>query len=326
MKFNKIRWGTAVVLSAVLALSAIPNFALSAKAADPDSSGNSMLSPDEFTMGKVVTGTIDEYIENDWYTFTIAEPSKINFSLAVTESILKTDFVLIDGDDDNAEIYKMSETLSSFNKTFYLSSGTYYIGFNRYQGGLYRGGDYEFKVTATPCSLNIGGRAENNTMTKAAAVEFDKKYSAQISQNDAIDYYTFDLPNDAGVYFDFLTGMDVADWALYDNENDLIKHGSYKKDNANDTELSKRNYLVLKAGKYTLSVAKNDANESYGPYTFSLEAFENYNDLTANGIIAFGDLDHNGTVDASDASLVLQYYAYLSTGGTELDMNKWLGF
>lgn len=42
----------------------------------------------------------------------------------------------------------------------------------------------------------------------------------------------------------------------------------------------------------------------------------------ANAAVAYGDVDGNGTVDSSDASLVLQDYASVSTGGqTTLDSN-----
>ncbi len=37
-----------------------------------------------------------------------------------------------------------------------------------------------------------------------------------------------------------------------------------------------------------------------------------------------GDIDGNGLVDASDASLILAYYAYLSTGGTIDDIDEWM--
>lgn len=37
-----------------------------------------------------------------------------------------------------------------------------------------------------------------------------------------------------------------------------------------------------------------------------------------------GDIDGNGMVDASDASLILAYYAYLSTGGTIDDIDEWM--
>lgn len=36
------------------------------------------------------------------------------------------------------------------------------------------------------------------------------------------------------------------------------------------------------------------------------------------------DVNGDETIDASDASLILAFYAYISTGGTETDMEKWL--
>ena len=36
------------------------------------------------------------------------------------------------------------------------------------------------------------------------------------------------------------------------------------------------------------------------------------------------DIDRNGVIDAVDASKVLSYYAYLSSGGKVSDMQEWL--
>ena len=40
--------------------------------------------------------------------------------------------------------------------------------------------------------------------------------------------------------------------------------------------------------------------------------------------ILLGDVNKDGMVDASDASLILSFYAFLSTGGTITDMREWL--
>ena len=37
-----------------------------------------------------------------------------------------------------------------------------------------------------------------------------------------------------------------------------------------------------------------------------------------------GDMNSDGLVDAVDASLILEYYAYISTGGTIDDIDEWM--
>ena len=36
------------------------------------------------------------------------------------------------------------------------------------------------------------------------------------------------------------------------------------------------------------------------------------------------DIDKDGKIDSSDASFILRFYSYVSTGGTVTDMSKWL--
>ncbi|MBQ8122716.1 MAG: hypothetical protein IJ170_05320 [Ruminococcus sp.] len=179
-------------------------------------------------------------------------------------------------------------------------------------------------MSATPCELNVPGDGSNNAIGEAAAVEFEEEYNAQISQNDTADYYAIDLPNDAYVTFNFSGAVDSVDWSLYDNQDDLIKHGIYQKKNTNDSKITESNSLRLKAGKYTVYLGANEKAPSYGQYTFSFNYSEQINDTAANGIIPLGDVNKDGFIDANDASAILVYYAYLMTGGTETDMEKWL--
>jgi hypothetical protein len=314
MKLNKLGGGIAVVLAATLAVSALPFSGITAFADDSDLTGNTMLTADELKFDKVVSGTIDG-VDNDWYSFTITEPSKVNLICQGDSTI---GYELYDGAHDNSVIDNAD--LKSIVNTYYLTAGTYYV----HLYWAYTSPAYDLKVSATPCKLSVPGDGSNNAIGDSAAVEFDKEYNAQISQNDNIDYYTFELEKDGRVTFNFDAAFNACDWSLFDNQKDLIKHGTYQKINEKDSKITKDNSLVLKAGKYYVSLAANDKAPSYGPYTFSFDYLEKYNDTAVNGIIAFGDINHDGKIDAKDASVTLAYYSYLSTGGTETDMNKWI--
>ncbi len=69
MNFKRIRKSAALVLSAVLAASAVPFSGITASAVDTDLSGNTMLQSDEITLGKLVSGAITENDDDDWYKF-----------------------------------------------------------------------------------------------------------------------------------------------------------------------------------------------------------------------------------------------------------------
>lgn len=314
--FNKIGGGTALILAAALTVSTALSGAFVANA-DDDLTGNTMLTADELKLDKVVSGEIVKY-DSDWYSFVLTEPSKVNVVCQGTAN--QFGFALYDGSGDNNVLYQ-STTSKSVMNTLYLKAGTYYI--NVFANG-YLETPYDLKVSAAPCNLSVPGDGSNNALGDATAVEFETEFNAQISQNDTADYYTIDLPNDAYITFNFSGAVDSVDWSLYDNADDLIKHGIYQKKNTSDSKITESNSLRLKAGKYTVYLGADEKAPSYGPYTFSFNYSEQINDTAANGIIPLGDVNKDGQIDATDASSVLAYYAYIQTGGTETDMDKWL--
>ena len=314
MNFKKTGKIAALALSSMLTLSALPFSGITAFAEDTDLTGNTMLTADELKFDKVVSGTIDG-VDNDWYSFTITEPSKVNL---ICQGDATIGYELYDGAHDNSVIDNAD--LKSIVNTYYLTAGTYYV----HLYWAYTAPAYDLKVSATPCKLSVPGNGSNNAIGDAAEIELETKYNAQISLNDDIDYYTFDLEKEGSVTFDFAGGLNAVDWALYDNKDDLIKHGIYQKNDEKDSRITKKNNLILKPGKYTVAVGANEKAASYGQYTFSFNYVEKYNDTAANGIIAAADLNRDGTINSIDASIILVYYSYCATGGKETDMNKWI--
>ena len=323
MNFKRIRKSAALVLSAVLAASAVPFSGITASAVDTDLSGNTLLQSDEITLGKLVSGAITENDDDDWYKFTLSEPSKISVAYGADSAMFWSHVYMYDGTNDNSLIYEQTlKNTKNINAIFYLTAGDYY--FCVHGGSNGDRAKYDLKIAADSSSLNVPGDGSNNAIGDAAEIELETKYNAQISLNDDIDYYTFDLEKEGSVTFDFAGGLNAVDWTLYDNKDDLIKHGIYQKNDEKDSRITKKNNLILKPGKYTVAVGANEKAASYGQYTFSFNYVEKYNDTAANGIIAAADLNRDGTINSIDASIILVYYSYCATGGKETDMNKWI--
>lgn len=320
-KIGKIFGANALALTfmvSVLSFSSITTFA-----EDIDKTGNTILTADEIEFDKVIAGGLN-VMEEDWYTFSLAEPCEVDIVVASPVGFNTYDFQLLEEQNDYHVIDDLAiKRFTSWNKKYYLTAGKYYFGFKSDEYAKYCE-EYEVKVTLKSIALSFKGEGENNAIGDSAVVELEKKYNAVISESDSIDYYTFELEKDGKVTFNLDAALDNCDWSLYDNQKDLIKHGTYQKDNENDSKITKDKALVLKAGKYYISLSANEKAPSYGSYTFSFNYLEKYNDIAVNGIIPFGDLNNNGKVDSSDASLILSYYAYLSTGGKETDMNIWI--
>lgn len=308
MKFKKILSG---VLASSMLVSAMPVF--SASAADTDVTGNSILDAVDITLGEIISSDLQSN-DNDWYKITLPSSGKVTITLAA-ESCASACFKLVNGDDE-ATVLSQKDFNDTNIFTYYLTAGDYYI----YLSMGYNVRSYDIQVKFTSSDVTVENE-DNNTIAKASAVDYDGTvYKRQLSLNDSVDYYTFNLAEKGRVTLNFDSSMKNVDWEIYDSEDSNIKEGTFTK-KTDDSGISAKESNILKEGKYTIAIKKKD---SYGDYSFSLDYIQNYNDLSVSGIIAAGDIDGDGKIDASDASFILMYYAYLSTGGTETDMNKWL--
>lgn len=310
MKIKKILTGA---LTSALLVTAMPVF--SASADDNDPNGNTVLDPIDITLGETVSGSLG-YSDNDWYKFTVPSSGKVTITFGI-EPCDDAEFELVSGNDEATALTPKKELGSDTNiSTYYLTAGDYYIHLSMQLNAR----SYDMQVKFTSSDLTVENE-DNNTIAKAVPVEYDGTvYDRQLSLNDSIDYYTFDVAEKGRVTLNFDSDMNNTDWEIYNSEDALIKKGTFVK-GEQDSGISDKEANIMKPGKYTVAFKKN---ESYGPYTFSLDYLKNYNDISVSGIIAAADINEDGSIDSSDASLILTYYAYISTGGTETDMNKWL--
>lgn len=307
MKFKKILLGA---IASALLVTAMPVF--SASAEDTDPSGNNMLTAEEIAYNGIISSEL-QYNDNDWYKITVPSAGKVTFTIST--SIESAHYYLYSANDESAPLYDKNGLGNNLIFTHYLTAGDYYI---RLWGGTY-GINYDMQVKFKSSDLSVENE-DNNTLAKAAAVECDGTvYDRQLSLNDSIDYYTFDVAEQGRVTLNFDSPMAKTDWEIYDSEDALIKKGTFQK-GEQDSGISAKEANIMKPGKYTIAFK---SNEDYGTYAFSLDYLQNYNDIAVSGIIAAVDLNEDGEITPLDASLLLSFYAYLSTGGTETDFNKW---
>ncbi|MDE7363396.1 MAG: hypothetical protein K2N27_00695 [Ruminococcus sp.] len=317
MKLKKII--SALTASAVVA-AALPVYAgLSAFAEDTDETGNTMFTAIEISPDATFSDEITQNDE-DWYKFTLPTAGKLNLMFSINGNGT-VNFLMMDGTEDNNQLTSISNRSGIQRYTYYLTAGDYYIKFSPY----ILTSDYEAKLSFTPYESTFDG-ANNNSITKASEIELEKNYSSFIVTADSKDYYTFNLDKDDDIALNFEGDIGAIDWTLYNNKNEEILNGTYKRDADVSDLITKNNYVSLKSGKYTLAFMQSvestfpDTTYYYGSYNFSLSE---YVDFDANGI-SIGDFNNDGMIDASDASVLLEYYSYLSTGGEEKDMRKWL--
>ena len=259
-----------------------------------------------------------EWADDDWYKFTLSTSGKVNITLIISRLDNFVNFEIIDVSDDNNKVIVSDDSGQNINKNYiyYLTAGDYYIHFynTRY---MVEAENYDFKLTFTPYELAFEG-INNNSINKASEIELETEYSAHIANNDSKDYYTFNLDEDDDIALNFKGDLDSVDWILYNNKDEEILNGTYTRNNDISDMIVSNNYVSLKSGEYTL-VFVSDSN-NYSTYNFSLSK---YVDFEANGI-SIGDFNNDGMISATDVSVLLEYYSYLSTGGEERDMRRCL--
>lgn len=336
MKFKKIISAVMTMFMTVSTVTAFSAFA------DDDETGNDEFSAIEVTSGELMpaTGTyaIDIGYDHDWYKFSLDTPSKVNFSVVLSNvshyySKEALFYEIIDHSNDDAVIFKCYDLQPiTYKDVIYLSAGDYYIHFadtERRQSC-----NYKFLIESTPTEESFESLSNNN-IGNASPIEFDKEYIGQISLNDISDYYTFDVAEEGRVDFNFESSSSLqnVDWKIYNSENEAVQSGTLTKKGSDD-KISVTKSYVLTAGTFTLVFEKNktqnsDSNnvidKSYcGNYTFSLDYIKDYNNIAVSDVFATADVNKDHKIDANDAANILAYYAYLSTGGTETDMNIWM--
>ncbi|MCM1315733.1 MAG: hypothetical protein NC205_01930 [Prevotella sp.] len=318
-KFISAIMATAMVASTMTAFSAF---------ADTDETGNDEFSAVNVTIGEVTPSKdiffkIDTGYDNDWYKFSLDTPSKLNLTVILSNvnHVYNADLMyyeIIDYSNNDTVVYKHDNLTNGTRKdVIYLSSGDYYIHFaddERRQSC-----EYKILLESTPTEESFDSKSNNN-IGKASPVEFDTEYTGQVSANDDADYYTFNLAEEGMVTFNFDGDLENVDWKIYDSDEDVVQKGTFSKADTDDAISAMKSY-VMTTGTFTLGITKHDT--ACGNYTLKLDYLKDYNNRAVSGVFACADINKDGFIDASDASVILSYYAYLSTGGKESDMNVW---
>lgn len=310
-KFISAVMAVAMVASTMTAFSAF---------ADDDETGNGMIDAVPVSFNQVISGKLT-ISDNDWYSFSLDAPSKINITVDISNNNIHTDkyYKIIDADNDDTIVFTSDRlTDTTLRNVVFLSAGNYYIHFlnpSDYNDGC----DYSFRLVNTPAEESFDSRSNNN-IGKASAVEFDTEYTGQISANDDADYYTFEVAEEGMVTFNFDGDLENVDWKIYNSDKEAVESGTFSKADTDDAISAMKSY-VMTAGTFTIGITKNDT--SCGNYTLSLDYLKDYNNRAVSGVFACVDVTKDGFIDAGDAGAILSYYAYLSTGGKETDFNVW---
>lgn len=155
------------------------------------------------------TGSITDSEPACVYKFALTQSGTLNIN-ARSGNIGTLDYVLYDANGtkivDERTSWNSSTGLNSANINWVLTSGIYYLaigsGFNGYED--FNGddvGSFNFKVSLNGSgeSFKEGNGGSNNSITKANSISLGRTYTAQIAENDVVDYFKFTLTSPSEV-------------------------------------------------------------------------------------------------------------------------------
>ena len=219
-----------------------------------------------------VSGMITENDGEFYYRIDI--PSSGFLSLDAQAKMKYIYYYLYDQDgnklwDTNAP-WNATSQISTTQQTFVLNEGTYYFLIKR--DGNYTG-EYEFtfRFESGDETYEEPENGNDNTVEAAHLLMENETCRGVIAQNDAVDFYRFELPSSGTVHFLGTADMEYIYYKLYDETIEQIKEWNPKW-NATAKKSVLEEPMYLTSGTYYIGVSKDGNRCGTYEITYSFES------------------------------------------------------
>ncbi|HIY01761.1 MAG TPA: hypothetical protein IAA26_07965 [Candidatus Blautia faecipullorum] len=271
------------------------------------SAGNSIANATEIELGQSYSGSITETNQMDFYKFTLN--SSGNIELDSVARIPKVEYALYDASGKsmwNNFYTANSSGQSSIEKTFDLTSGTYYLGI---QQSSNKTGSYDFEISFSSADETFAetGNGNNNTIAEADDISLGNTYKGQIAYNDEKDFYKFTLTSSGRITLSSTAVISKICYRIYDSTGNNL-WTDYNTANTSG-QVSVNKTFDLTQGTYYLGMEQSVSHT--GTYSFNLSfsgAGETFTE-TGNG-------NNNTIAEADDISLDITYKGQIALNDT----------
>ena len=239
---------TSILLSAIIMLTAVVGFDLTAYAGAYDTTAKAK----SYTLGTTTTGYFSSNDNIDFLKVDVPQSGRIDFTAEGTESYYiyiypsnatedKVDYDYIYYNDNLGKAYRECYA--------YLVAGTYYFKVD----GNYYNNSYTISSSFTPANESFP-ESLNVIIGNANPISLDTTYNGMLGENDDVDFYSFTVPSgtqiinisaNESIYFSVysMTGEEIAGrWYAYQNDSTGVA--------------SKSESVSLDAGTYCLKIEK----------------------------------------------------------------------
>jgi hypothetical protein len=250
-----------IITAAVVLITAMPAQAVKAEDSDLPSATN-------ISFASARDLVFDTSISEDpkagdclrYYKFTLSEASELVVRGNFAGECWNRYFYLYDS--SMTQITAKEVAYNSFNTSFYLTGGDYYLKFDTTY-------DYNFVATANPLKESFveTQTTNNDVVSHASPIKLTKQYKGALTLNDDIDYYKFVAAKRGTVTLNFTNATDGGlKCAIYDKSLNSVHVNTVSKSSKIIGEK-----VILPKGTYYFAVTKEDNSYGVGSYKFQID-------------------------------------------------------
>lgn len=261
--------------------------------------GNSISAATSISLGTTYSGSISASNTQDFYKFTLSTSGTVR--LTSNANIEYVSYKIFDANGNElwstTPYWNSTSEQISIDKSFCLTSGTYYVAMQEYYG---RYGSYTFRVAFTSAGESFketqGGT--DNSMSTANSISLGTQYKGQIAQNDGKDFYKFILSTSGTVNLTSTANLEYVNYKIFDvNGNEVWSTRPYW--NSSSEQIVLDESICLTSGTYYLALENYYAR--YGNYSFRVsftsagESFKETQGGSNNSMSAANSISTNST-------------------------------
>ncbi len=251
---------------------------------------NSFKYANKIVLNREYIGNLQKGGDEDYYKFELEQPGSlmVNFRLNEVESISHWKIFLYKEDENyNRNLiewdYNDSKKNTRFTK-YRLPKGTYYICVEHGTG--YDTSEYKIGTTYVDESSQNTEKEYNDTIDTANEINTNIEYSGNLSNDDDVDYFTFNLTSAKTINVKLKQDAEeISDEAYFVEVYNAAKNSQYRLCNSFYTKanvMSQGGKIQLPAGKYIVKISTTKVANDKEDYRLLVEETNASNYLNVN--------------------------------------------
>lgn len=234
---------------------------------EPD---NSFADANDIVLGNMITGQISVTDDHDTYRFKLSDSGCVILNMKSYMQYYCIKLFNLDGKeiwytDKNEWTESVGYRQDSHN--LYLDKGTYYMQINGYLYGTYGKSTGKYILSTQFQSSNESFEQDDNSFLSANPILWNIRYRGQISINDDLDTYKFEVTSNKTIAVNITSYMRYYCIIIFNTFGERIWSTDWNEWNNNVGYRTDVHNIVLSAGTYYMQI---NGCKSMGKYIFNI--------------------------------------------------------